>query len=83
MLVVGYCQIYFSHTDNIQTGEDTGWEADGWGDFEAEPKLDTSSRDADRKKRQEERRLKQQQARQKRSAGLGAKPSGLGGVKKD
>ena len=74
--------------DTKPTSDTSGWEADGWGDFEAEQpsKKDTknSDRDAERKKRQEERRLKQQQARQKRSAGLGGtKPSGLGDVKKD
>ena len=74
--------------DTKLTTINSGWEADGWGDFEAEqpPKRDTKNadRDAERKKRQEERRLKQQQARQKRSAGLGGtKPSGLGDVKKD
>jgi len=75
---------FFSHTENTHTGsEDKGWEVENWGDFEADPKPDSSSRDVDRLKRQEERRLKQQQARQKRSAGLGVKPSGLGGVKKD
>ena len=74
--------------DTKLTTDNSGWEADGWGDFETEqlPKKDTrnSDRDAERKKRQEERRLKQQQARQKRSTGLGStKPSGLGDVKKD
>ena len=72
----------------LDTSDDTGWEAEGWGDFETDflPKKDTktSDRDAERKKRQEERRLKQQQARQKRSAGLGGtRPPGLGEVKKD
>ena len=74
--------LFISHTENTHT-EDKGWEVENWGDFEGDPKPDSSNRDADRKKRQEERRLKQQQARQKRSAGQGAKPSGLGGVKKD
>jgi len=67
------------------TSDDTGWEAEGWGDFETEhlPRKDakSSDRDAERKKKQEERRLKQQQARQKRSAGLGG--TKLGDVKKD
>ena len=73
-------------TDTQLTIDKSGWEEEGWGDFEAEqlPKKSTSNRDAERKKIQEERRLKQQQARQKRSAGLGGtKPSGLGDVKKD
>ena len=74
--------------DTKPANDSSGWDAEGWGDFEAEhqPKKDTKSsdQDAERKKRQEERRLKQQQARQKRSAGLGGtKPSGLGDVKKD
>ena len=73
--------------DTKPANDSSGWDAEGWGDFEAEhqPKdTKSSDRDAERKKRQEERRLKQQQARQKRSAGLGGtKPSGLGDVKKD
>lgn len=70
--------------DTKPTSDNSGWEAEGWDDFETEhlPKKDTKNteRDAERKKRQEERRLKQQQARQKRGA---TKPSGLGDVKKD
>ena len=70
---------------DTQPVTNSGWDAEGWGDFETEhPSKKSSDRDADRKKKQEERRLKQQQARQKRSAGLGGtKPSGLGDVKKD
>ena len=75
-------------SDTTPPSDHTGWEAEGWGDFETEhpPKKDTrvSDRDAERKRKQEERRMKQQQARQNRSAGLGGtRPSGLGNVKKD
>ena len=70
---------------DTQPVNNSGWDAEGWGDFETEhPPMKSSDRDAERKKRQEEQRLKQQQAWQKRSAGLGGtKPSGLGDVKKD